>query len=241
MKEAIYTIPINDAFDADCGCPFCYLYAKLQDDRVAYTLGASMMDPDCRIQTNILGFCSKHYSMLLEQPNKLSLALVLETHLADVRKRIGINEHGIKSQKASKKLLFSKPGGNQINTLIAALDSIQSSCSICNKVDSTMERYIEVFFYMWQNDAAFQNKFNASKGFCIPHYKQLLQNSSILKGKKTDEFAIQLFDKQQEYLSSLQDDITYFTKKFDYRNQDLPWNNAEDAPRRTADVLAGQT
>ena len=52
--EQIYTIPVNEAFDAvsekpELGCPFCMLYRKLQDDELDIILGASMMEPDIRI------------------------------------------------------------------------------------------------------------------------------------------------------------------------------------------------
>ena len=29
MAEKLYTIPVNDAFDADCECPVCEMYMKL--------------------------------------------------------------------------------------------------------------------------------------------------------------------------------------------------------------------
>jgi hypothetical protein len=50
-------IPVNEAFDAvgerpECGCPFCVLYKKLQNDEIDIILGASMMEPDIRIKTN---------------------------------------------------------------------------------------------------------------------------------------------------------------------------------------------
>ena len=63
--ETIYTIPVNEAFeasaaDSSCGCPFCTLYNKLEDDELELILGASMMEPDVRIQTNKEGFCRTH-------------------------------------------------------------------------------------------------------------------------------------------------------------------------------------
>ena len=30
MKEKIYTIPVNDAFDKDCECPLCAMYQELE-------------------------------------------------------------------------------------------------------------------------------------------------------------------------------------------------------------------
>ena len=43
MKETIYTIPINEAFEAQCGCPLCTLRRKLEQDSVEYIMGAAMM------------------------------------------------------------------------------------------------------------------------------------------------------------------------------------------------------
>jgi len=30
MKETIYTIPVNEAFDEKCGCPICRMYNALE-------------------------------------------------------------------------------------------------------------------------------------------------------------------------------------------------------------------
>ena len=59
--DTIYTIPVNEAFeasaaDSSCGCPFCALYNKLEDDELELILGASMMEPDVRIKTNMKAF-----------------------------------------------------------------------------------------------------------------------------------------------------------------------------------------
>ena len=37
MKEKIYTIPVNDAFDKDCECPLCAMYQELENNAVEYT------------------------------------------------------------------------------------------------------------------------------------------------------------------------------------------------------------
>ena len=88
MREKIYTIPLNEAYETDCECPLCLLEKKIESEAVEYTLGAAMMEPDFRIESNEKGFCNKHYSMLFSKPNKLSLALVLETHLLELSKSL---------------------------------------------------------------------------------------------------------------------------------------------------------
>ena len=42
--EQIYTIPVNEAFDEvgekkECGCPFCTLYRRLQNDEIEIVVG----------------------------------------------------------------------------------------------------------------------------------------------------------------------------------------------------------
>ena len=49
--EQIYTIPVNEAFEASAadpslGCPLCALYRKLEENELDLILGASMMEPD---------------------------------------------------------------------------------------------------------------------------------------------------------------------------------------------------
>ena len=39
------------------------------------------------------------------------------------------------------------------------------------------------------------------------------------------------------YLETLQTDVSWFCRKFDYRYQDEPWNNSKDAVERTIRFL----
>lgn len=238
MKEKIYTIPVNEAFDEKCGCPFCSLYLKLEKTRVDYTLGASMMEPDARTLTNSMGFCTKHFDMLLKIPNKLSLALVLDTHLQEVRKKISLNKVSVNNAK--KKNLFSK-GSSAGEKLAASLEAIEQSCLICSQVNETMERYVEVFFYMYENDRAFRKKFDDVPYFCIAHYKLLAGKAEkYLGGAAYEEFIKNLFEKQEKALEELNEDVHKFTLKFDYRNKDMPWGTAKDAPKRCVYAIGSQ-
>ncbi len=238
MKESIYTIPVNEAFDKKCGCPFCTLYLKLENNRVEYTLGASMMEPDARILTNSMGFCKKHFDMLLKIPNKLSLALVLDTHLEEIRKKLSGSKDSLKNE--GKKTLFSKKA-SFAEKLSLSLEAIESTCVICSQVDETMERYIEVFFYMFEHEKEFRKKAEEAPYYCIPHYKMLVSRAEkYLRGDKLNEFLLFIIEKQEQALADLNADVHKFTLKFDYRNKDMPWGTAETAPKRCVYAIGGQ-
>ena len=98
MKEVIYTIPINDAYDVKCGCPVCRLENKLEQETLEYIMGAAMMEPDVRIETNKSGFCQPHFKKMLKMNNRLSLTLMLQSYLGELLEE-GFTE---------KKLLFTK-------------------------------------------------------------------------------------------------------------------------------------
>lgn len=239
MKEQIYTIPVNEAFDKSCGCPFCDLYLELEKNRLEYTLGAAMMEPDARTLTNSLGFCTRHFNMLLKMPNKLSFALILDTHIQELRKKHDLNKTAVLSN--NRKSLFYKKDVCAADKLSASLKENENSCYVCSQISNTFNRYTEVFFYMYENDKEFLKKFENVKYFCLPHYKLLVENSKkYLSAKKCDEFVRSIFEKQQTALQTLNDDIHKFTLKFDYRNRDLPWGTAKDAPKRCAYALGGK-
>ena len=64
MADQLYTIPVNDAFDADCECPLCLLARDLEKNAIEFTMGPSYMEDDNREKTDKLGFCPKHIRMM---------------------------------------------------------------------------------------------------------------------------------------------------------------------------------
>ena len=237
MREKIYTIPLNEAYETDCECPLCLLEKKIESDAVEYTLGAAMMEPDFRIESNEKGFCNKHYSMLFSKPNKLSLALVLETHLLELSK--SLDSLSNKFENFSKDTFFKKSSDNS-EKIEKWFDKNNSSCVICDKVNQTMDRYIEVFFYMWSHDNNFKNKVISSKGFCLYHFDKLFKNAlKYLSKKDAGEFLNIIYQKEKDELKRINEDIHKFTLKFDYRNKDMPWGTAIDAPIRAIEKISG--
>lgn len=221
MKETIYTIPISEAYETDCECPLCLIEKKLEAEAVEYELGPAMMEPDHRELSNEKGFCNKHYGMLFASENKLPLALVMDTHIDTARKKV----EGMK--KIKKSGILKKARDKE-----SCADMI-SSCMVCDKIRNTMERYRKVLIEMWKEDNGFREVMAKSKGFCIPHFEQLYQATDDA------EFLTALADLESAELDRIKDDIHRFTLKFDYRNKDMEWGSAKDAPIRTVEKVAG--
>ena len=220
MKEQIYTIPINEAFDEKTFCPLCQIQKRLEKEAVEYELGPAMMEPDHRVLSNEKGFCARHLGMMFEKSEKLPLSLVLDTHLKEVRKKLERLDTG------KKKLFKGSDDKNEIS-------SVLNSCVICEKLEKTMDRYARVLIDMWKDEREFTEKFENSKGFCLKHFEGLYSLSNSAEFKKA------LSEKELKELSSLQEDIHRFTLKFDYRNRDMEWGSAKDAPKRTVEALVG--
>lgn len=226
MKETLYSIPVNDAFAADCECPVCQMFKKLEDDAVDYTMGPSYMEDDTRAQTDALGFCDKHIQMVYGKENRLGMAWVMKTHfdktIREVRKNLPSG-----SSKLLKKGAASLP-------IIQYLDRLNSSCFVCRRIGNFFDRYIDTVFYLWKSDADFRNKFKSCKGFCSEHYAVLLKKcSEFLRGGELDEFVNTVSELYISNMERVRDDLAWFINKFDYNYNDEPWYNAKDSVIRS--------
>ena len=56
MRYHIDTIPVWDAAKIDGECLLCALQRRVELQQIEYSLGASVMEPDVRIQVNKKGF-----------------------------------------------------------------------------------------------------------------------------------------------------------------------------------------
>lgn len=227
MKEKIYTIPINETFDAlledpSCGCPLCTLYRYLENIEVEEILGGAMMVPEIRQKTNEMGFCRTHYDMLYESGGKLALGLILETHLEELK-------NGLKNSFS-----LGAPGQKQQKRLA----ELEGSCYICNRIGAPFARMVENTVLLWQDEREFRDKFAKTPYFCLPHYKALLDCAkSTLPKKVFSDFYDAISAIENTYLESLRDDVSWFCKKFDYRYSDEPWGNAKDSLERSVRFL----
>ena len=226
--EQIYTIPVNEAFDAvkehgATTCPICTLYHTLEDNELDIILGASMMEPDIRMRTNAEGFCLDHFQKMAGRRNRLSLALMLESHLAAVEELVA---DGILNspEKAAKKV-----------------GELEHSCYLCNRIEYSLSRMIDTVVYLWNTDPAFQTKLAEQPRFCLPHFRRLTEaGKNRLSKRAFPQYYSGVKSVMDRYLTKLQGDVSWFCKKFDYRYDAEPWYDAKDAIERTIAYLCAQ-
>ncbi len=227
MKEAIYAIPINDSYDKKCGCPVCRLEKELNDDAVEYIMGAAMMEPDVRIETNKLGFCKTHFSELLLVRNRLSLALMLQSYLGELLdKAFDVD--------------FRKIGKREFEEISAKLTQSESSCFICERVAEKLSHYISNIIFLWMRDEAFREKTRNQPFFCPRHLAMLLEAAKTELPKKSySAFCEDHLTGTKRELSALSEDVTKFCNSFNYMFRDVPLGDAKTSVERTIAFLNG--
>lgn len=227
MEEKIYTIPVTQSFERKDGCPFCRLRRELEDAERDLIMGASMMEPDIRIKTNELGFCRKHYDKMFAMNNRLSLGLMLESHLKEKQDEIAI----------LKKSLFGKDHSSKA---LENMNELSKSCYICERVDGKYSKMISTAVLLWQKQTEFRNLMSEQPYFCLPHAALFLETAKLRLDKKIfPDFVKALDEVQSKYMQSLSDDVSWFCKKFDYRYDNEPWGNAKDSVERAIKFLKG--
>lgn len=223
MREDICTIPVSEIFEVKDGCPFCRLHDVLEERVVDYITGAAMMEPDVRHETNRLGFCGEHFSLMLQRRARLPLALILESHLMEVEQ----------SQFAKKPFFKKKSGADKAG-------SLTRSCFVCEKIDWGFDRLLATFFRLWASEPEFRALVSGQPVYCLPHYAMLLrEGASALDKKKFAEFSGMLTDLVHESLSGIKNDVSEFCSMFDYHNSRADLGNSRDSVERAIKFLTG--
>jgi len=227
LKEHIYTIPVTEAFtEHKDHCPFCALKEKLERDELEIILGASMMEPEIRQETNEKGFCKRHYAKMFNMKNRLGLALMLESHLEKLKKEVKTGN------------IFSRDIGAKS---IGRIDELQQTCYVCDRIEDKISKMFTTAAYLFDEEREFRNSFNQVRYFCLPHYKEyVLAARRVLDKDKYSDLVKASNEKVCAYLESLKDDVSLFCKKFDYRFDSLPWGESKDSVERSIKFLGGE-
>ncbi len=220
MRYDITNIPVTEVFEEGDGCPICRLRNKLEDRAVEYITGAAMMEPDIRIETNKQGFCLTHYRMMLKKKNRLSVALMLESHLDEMEKQVfaGLPILGKDSRKQAK-----------------SAGKAAESCYVCGQLDGAMEKMLATVCRTWEAQREFRQLFEGQDCLCLPHFSALVAASAGSMSKKEQPYFAKAASKlARNYLTELRGDVHHFCEMYDYRNNtaDADWGNSKDSIER---------
>ena len=224
MKERIYSIPLTEALEEGCGCVLCTLEKRLEEQAVEYFLGPSMMEPDSREITNEKGFCRSHIKMLFDKKNRLSLALMLETHVKELEKSMSVPKKSGMFSKEKPEDAFSEKIYKKVR-----------SCALCDKLSSQLSDAAGNFAYLWGAEEDFRRMFENSNGLCLEHAALAAQKCvGEVHGKKKEEFLAMLAENQKKQLENLYENLHNFTLSFDYRNAGKELSQEEKDSVQTA-------
>jgi hypothetical protein len=248
MKYHIDTIPVWDAYHQGGECPLCNLENRLEKSYVDSFLGASVMEPDTRIEVNKTGFCPFHFKLLYDAQNRLGLALMTHTHLKEFMEKFEQRCKALlKASKDRSTSVLSSiiKGKKEVNQLTAEFEGWltmqHGQCIICNRMSNTMNRYAYTILYLWDTDKEFKKALESSKGFCLKH---LVLTTKIaretLPAHKQTLWLTDIIPLQIKSFHNLEHELSQFINKFDYRNQDKPLGSAKDSLPRTIQKLTGK-
>ena len=240
MKETIYTIPVNDAFDSGDECPFCYLERESEQRTIRYVLGpgASYMEPDVRSATDAAGFCRSHYQKMYDFGNTLGCALMMQTYYDRMMEELNEQLEAFEMPDKRPILSVRKQIGAKL-PLVEWLQKKQEPCFICGRIRDNQKRYFSTFFVLIK-DPEFRNKVERSKGFCLHHFGQLLDCAQEeLPNSQREWFYDTVTELMKTNISRVKEDIDWFVQKHDYRQASAPWKNSTDAVPRGMQKLRG--
>jgi len=241
MREKLYHIPINDAVNSGDECPFCNIERGLEQDMMDFVLGSgsSYMEADIREQTDRAGFCKMHYKKMFDYGNTLGNAWIMKTYLMNT------------CREAEKAMGKYKPSANGITARLRNSDKATNSvtewvrereekCYICDAFKKEYDGYMKSFFDLYFKDEEFAKKINEGKGFCLPHFSDLLEYAgNHIPEKKQQDFADSIIPVMKKQLADIYDDVSWLIEKFDYVNKDADWKNSKDALQRSMQRMKG--
>ena len=103
-----------------------------------------------------------------------------------------------------------------------------------------MARYRHTFLHLWRNEARFHEAWLASHGVCLRHLAGLMESAEHrLSPAQQAQFANEALTHLTRQCEADAADLDWFTRKFDYRNQDAPWGESKTALERLVNRLRG--
>lgn len=221
MKETICTIPVNEIFEENGGCPICRMRDIIEKKYVDYITGAAMMEPDVRILTNEKGFCEKHFGqMLLQCTNRLPICQMLQSHLMEIDKQ-----------------MLKAPDSKSAKKLAA----LEESCFVCEYIERHLARHLDTVYRNYKNEEDFRKLFEQQDYLCLPHYRRVIAEAKSSAGGKYSQLCNAAYNLAKKQSDRLKVEVAGFIDSFDYRNAGKPMpEESRDCIERTIEYLTSR-
>ena len=224
------TIPVWDGVQSNSECFLCDLMEEAQADGLRFYLGASVMNPETRVQVNEVGFCPEHSAMLVESGKPNSMAVLWETHL---ERTAGDIQSVFQTLRTG-----NRKGVAKLNEVLSAREK---GCLICSKMNDRLKRYCFTTVHMWGHENGFRDALMAGKGFCLHHLSDIMDMASdMLSPREFKAFCNDICDLESKRLERSAADLKYMKEQYRGENINRPWNGCEDAQKRAVYTEIGK-
>lgn len=231
-----------------------------------HLLGEDLMDATFRSRLENLGLCPRHVALLLNEPDRLGIALALQTLVRHRAGRFGtvlaqppasVGSHlcqtlwrkvrrltryprGARDIKPSPMNTASPPAAKSLDTDLGTFDEADESCLVCSQIQKSMQLYARTVTDLYRRDPEFRARLATFDGICLPHTRLLIRESySGLPAATRSQYTHLLRRQLHDGLTRLDQELGWFIQKFDYRFRQADWHNTKSAPERAAARLAG--
>lgn len=238
---------VHDAYVAPGECPLCVLLQGAESIYLASFQHSRVMEPNVRVKTNASGFCPDHYRKLYAGENKLGLALVVHTHLLEQLPRLAAVFQGSArpARRGRERGLRGRSGTGAGGTAARgtapdAISTLVDSCFLCDLLREDMQRYCFTILYLWAKDPGFPPVFRSSRGFCLPHFRDMCAEAQrSLRPDRREAWLHEASALMAESFTRLEKDLLAFTQLFRDSNRGLGSDAERTALARTLQKLAG--
>jgi len=245
--KGIGWVYIREALEKAETCFLCHLENRFEQRYVDNYLDELVMNAGAREKIiESRGFCNYHfYKMLASSTNPassdgLGMALILksvtEQLFEDVTADLRI---GVESPQRSSFDLRGRFRSTSAPSFLRAVSN-QENCPACDHVSEIMRIYITEFVQELKEDNEIKELFNKSRGLCIPHYVMTLHITSRLHSKKFPHTTKTIIDKQLQVLEEMQNDLSVYIERQDYRFSDKERAGTEKAVGESLVKVAGR-
>ncbi|MFO8065127.1 MAG: DUF6062 family protein [Spirochaetota bacterium] len=130
---------------------------------------------------------------------------------------------------------------SRVSELIEALRGEQETCMICRRLETSIANYAFTILTLYRSEPEFVETFRASRGFCLPHLRTMLEVSTdVLSDRDLSAWLTDLFDIHDSSVDELSKLLEEMTQRYDYRSTEPVTEALKASVPRAIEKLVGR-